>query len=169
MTETHAPPQRETWRDWMPAGAPDPEVLSRDELLEELAERGVKISEYTLEHYRRNGILPRPVRQRHGGVTQAVYPMWFVPAIRSIKRQQASGRTLEQIAPTLRTWALSGIRWRDPLAEPITEARAALGELLKAYGIRDGGVLRVTYTDDAGEVRVQEEWPVVPEMLSVKE
>lgn len=167
MTEARVRPKHETWRDWMPEGVPEPDVLSRDELMEALAERGVNISTHTFDHYRRVGVLPRPVRQHYGGVTQAVYPAWFVPAVLSIRRQLAAGRSLEQIKPTMRAWALKDVRWRDPLEVPIAEARSALAELLRAYGIRDGGVIRLSYTDDSGEVRLQEEWPVIPEMLNL--
>lgn len=159
---------QETWLDWMPPGVPEPELLSRDELLEALHARGVEITRFALEHYRRKGVLPRPVRRRHGGVTQAVYPAWFVPAIEHLKQMQESGKSLDDIKPWMRTWGLSTVSWKDPLAEPIANARAALSELLKANGIVDGGVLRVVFTDDDGTTRLEEEWPVTPAMLNVK-
>lgn len=158
----------QSWRDFMPSDSPMPEVLSRDELLEALRDRGIEISPYTLEHYRRNGVLPRPVRQRHGGVTQPVYPVWFIPAIEHLKQLQAEGKSLEEIKPWMRSWALSTVQWGDPLAKPTAAARASLTELLQAHNLNAGGVLRVAFVDDNGVTRFEEEWPVTPEMLSVK-
>ncbi len=115
--QEEAEAQRATWIDWMPEGAPDPELLSLPELLGALHERGVTITQYTLDHYRRIGVLPRPIRRRHGGVTQAVYPSWFVPAIAHLKQLQAGGKSLEDIRPLMRAWALSTVQWHQrPMA-----------------------------------------------------
>ncbi len=148
---------QQTWVDWMPEDSPDPGVLSRDELLEALHERGVAITKYTLDHYRRNGILPRPVRRRHGGVTQAVYPSWYIGAIAHLKQLQNAGKSLEDIKPWIRTWALSTVRWGDPLDEPITRAQAALQAVADAvHDPRITGV-RVSFVDDAGDERFRHE------------
>ncbi|MDQ3540812.1 MAG: hypothetical protein M3440_09005, partial [Chloroflexota bacterium] len=69
-----------SWRDWMPEGAPDPPLLSHDELIQELRNRGVEVTAATLEHWRRNGVVPRPVRRHHNGKTRPTYPSWIVPA-----------------------------------------------------------------------------------------
>lgn len=154
----------QTWLDWLPEGAPEPQVLSLPELLEALRDqRGIEITPYTLEHYRRNNILPRPISRRHGGVTQSVYPMWFVDAIAYLKDMQAQGKSLEEIKPWMRSWALVGIPWSDPLAEPRINARTALTALVRAHGITAGGVLRVTFTDDDGNEAWSADWPVIPE------
>ena len=31
--DTETKPKHETWLDWMPEGAPEPDVMSRDELI----------------------------------------------------------------------------------------------------------------------------------------
>jgi hypothetical protein len=156
-------PKPQTWLDWMPPGAPEPQVLSLPELLEALREqRGIEITEYTLEHYRRNNVLPRPVRRRHGGVTQAVYPAWFVDAIAHLKDMQAQGKTLDEIRPWMQSWALSTVDWKAPLDEKRIDARNAMTTLLRAHGITAGGVMRVTFTDDDGN-EWSDDWPVIPE------
>jgi len=154
-----------TWRDWMPAGAPEPQLLSLPELLEALHDQhGIEITSYTLEHYRRQGVLPRPIRRRHGGVTQAVYPFWFVGAIAHLKDMQGKGKSLDEIKPWMRSWALSTVPWTDPLAKPTADARAALTALVRAHGHRSGGALRVSFTDDDGHEVWKDDWPVIPDV-----
>lgn len=154
--DTKAKP--ETWLDWMPEGAPEPDLLSRDELLEALRiERGIELTPASFHHYRKIGLLPRPIRRRHEGVTQAVYPDWFIGAIAHLKHLQERGRTLEQIKPHMRVWALSGIRWQDPLKQDLANLDAALRDYAKRYmektdlGGRNINMIRVTFFDDDGE------------------
>jgi DNA-binding transcriptional MerR regulator len=149
-----------TWLDWHPEGAPLPPLLSHEELLEELHEQGIDISPYTLEHWRRTGILPRPVRRAHEGAVRPVYPAWFVPAITHIKQQQRDGKGLDEIrdaiGPLLTMWALNALLWRDP---DLDAATAALDMALREYArasqgwLRDKGVIksiRVTLIDGDG-------------------
>jgi hypothetical protein len=161
--EKTATTPKETWVDWMPKGVPMPALLSLPELIEALRdEHGIEITPYTLEHYRRRGVLPRPIRRRHGGATQAVYPAWFVSAIAHLKEMQAGGKSLDEIGPWMRTWALSTVQWADPLAKPTTDARAALTALVRVHGIRSGGVLRASFVDDDGREAWADDWPVSP-------
>ena len=62
-----------TWRDFVPTylPPPPPRLITRAELLAELAEAG--ISERTLRHWEKVGALPRAVRQWHDAAVQAVY------------------------------------------------------------------------------------------------
>ena len=152
----------ETWFDWMPLGAPDPPLLSLPELLEALRDqRGIEITPYTVEYYRRQGVLPRPIRRRHGGVTQAVYPIWFVDAIAHLKTMQNAGKSLDEIKPWMKVWALSPVPWSDPLAKPTADARLALTALVRAHGHNSGGVLRVSFTDDDQCEAWVADWPVI--------
>ncbi len=97
---------RETWRDWLPPGAEVPtELLTRDELLERLRHWRVDATEADLRYWEYEGILPRPVRQRHEGATRAVYPSWFPLLVRQLRRLQREGFNLGEIAVRLRTHA----------------------------------------------------------------
>jgi len=159
-TDTSGKTAKPTWLDWHPEGAPLPPLLSHDELLEALRERGIDISPYTLEHWRRNGILPRPVRRAHEGAVRPVYPHWYVAAVTHIKQRQSDGRGLDEIrdaiGPLLTMWALSALPWRDP---DLDAATAALDMALHEYArasqgwIRDKGVInsiRVALIDEDG-------------------
>jgi DNA-binding transcriptional MerR regulator len=160
---TTAKENRATWLDWVPEGTPEPQLLSLPELLEALRdEHGIEITPYTLEHYRRQGVLPRPIRRRHGGVTQATYPVWFVSAIAHLKDMQRQGKSLAEIKPWMRAWALSTVQWADPFAKTTTDARAALTALVRAHGHHAGGVLRVAFVDDDGHEVWATDWPVPP-------
>jgi hypothetical protein len=162
-----------TWLDWMPEGAPIPDLLSHEELLDELHERGIDISSYTLEHWRRNGILPRPVRRPHLSAVRPVYPSWFIPAIAHIRQQQANGKGLDEIrdaiSPLLTMWALSAVQWRDV---DLDAATAALDMALREYArasqgwLRDKGVInsiRVSLLDDGGNELDYHDVPYSPD------
>ena len=123
---------RESWIDWMPPGSPIPELLSHDELLKALHDRGVDVSPVALEHWRKSGVLPRPVRRWHNGAVRPVYPAWLIGAITHLRQLQEAGKSLEEIAPIMRSWAATPVPWKDPLAEPIAAVRAALLSLTHA-------------------------------------
>ncbi len=151
-----------TWRDWMPAGAPEPDLLSHDELVHELHQREIDVTPATLEHWRRNGVIPRPIRRRHQGNTRPVYPGWLVDAIVQLRELQDAGRSLEQIAPIMRARALSTVSWRDPLSDAIAEARAALTKLATAEE-PNAATVKITYLDSNGNpLPAYHEFPVSP-------
>ncbi|MDP9470571.1 MAG: hypothetical protein M3Q71_07875 [Chloroflexota bacterium] len=100
--ETTPKAKPETWLDWLPAGAPEPELLSRDEVLARLQERGVDVSSSDLRYWEYAGVLPRPIRRWHQGATRAVYPGFAVPLIADIRRRQRSRVPLDQIGPQIR-------------------------------------------------------------------
>ena len=146
--------RHETWVDWMPPEAPASQLLSHDELLEELRARDITVSAATLEHWRRNGVLPRPVRRAHRGSVRPVYPYWFVPAIQHLRELQAEGRTLEQITPVMRAWASTSVMWTDPLAQPTAVLQGALQEYANALQGWDRsdeiGSVQLNFFDDNG-------------------
>lgn len=141
--------KRETWLDWMPEGAPMPDLLSHDQLLEELHSRGVDLTSASFQHYRQRGVLPRPIRRRYEGVTQAVYPDWFIPAIEHLRRLQSEGKSLEEIRPWMRSWALSSVLWSDPYARELVALRGPLRDLARAVG-SEVNTITVTLTDHDG-------------------
>ncbi len=138
-----------TWRDWMPPGAPAPQLLSHDELIDELKDWGVDVTAATLEHWRRNGVIPRPIRMHHNGRTRPVYPAWIVPAIVHLRQLQDAGRTLEQIAPVMRAHAINSMQFHDPLTDTLAELDAALRKLADATQ-PDAAIATVTFHDETG-------------------
>ncbi len=96
---------QQSWADWMPEGAPAPtRLFSRDELLLALKEQNVELNPATFNYYRQRGALPRPIRRRYSGATQAVYPDWMVDAVVYLRKLQDQGISLEEIGPHLRAW-----------------------------------------------------------------
>ena len=96
-------PARETWRDWLPPDAPEPELLTREQLVARLREAGIDADVSDLRYWEYHGILPRPVRQRHDGATRAVYPDWFVWLVGLLREYQGrDNKSLQEIGPALR-------------------------------------------------------------------
>jgi len=151
-------PAKPTWLDWHPEGAPLPELLPHDELLARLRDRGVDLSSTALEYYRHRNILPRPIRRRYEGLTQALYPDWFVPVIQAIKDMQTQGKSLDEIrdaiGPVMTMWAINTVPWEDPLAAPTATVNTAIREYVAALQPWEHGgeirMARVTFFDDVG-------------------
>lgn len=97
--------KRETWRDWMPEGAPEPELLSRAELLDQLKAWRVDATERDLRFWEYEGILPRSIRRSHNGAVRAVYPKWYAYLPRRVRTWQRLGFSLEQIRRRIRAYA----------------------------------------------------------------
>ena len=62
----------QTWRDWLPPGHPEPPLITREELLAALAQRGVALPARTLQRWEAAGTLPAPIRRRHDGATRTL-------------------------------------------------------------------------------------------------
>jgi DNA-binding transcriptional MerR regulator len=166
MPETTPKAPKETWIDWMPENAPDPGILSFPELINELRQQGVDTASSGLEYYRKIGVLPRPVRRRYEGVTQAVYPSWFIPAIKHLRQLQGQGKSLEEIKPYMRSWALSTVQWRDPLAAPLNALDGNLRSFARHAAAMLGlagelNTITVTFTNHDGDEVYRHEIPVV--------
>ena len=146
---------RETWRDWLPPGHPEPPLITRDELLETLARRGQAVGERTLQHWERVGALPSPIRRHHGRVSRALYPAWYTEVVAAMPRRGAGAGPLAQLRPLLRArfeqtaqqashveparqghpmavtirWALQGLP--EPREIDLEASVAKLGELIE--------------------------------------
>jgi len=172
---------RETWLDGLPddvRDTPPDELYTREEVLGLLGDRGIDVNEVTLVFWEKSGILPRPVRRRRDGAPRALYPPWAVDAIAHLRDLQAQGRSLEQIAPLMRSWKLTAVEatdratlrvlehavvWKDPGFGPMNDARTtllALGQALGLDVLRIEGIT-VTYHDN-GDHPMHEETLTVP-------
>jgi len=137
----------------MPAGAARPgldDLLTRRELLEEVRKRGHAVSEGSLRFWERTQLLPRPVRRHRDGAGFALYPSWAAPAVTHVAELRAAGKTLEQIAPVMKAWAVGPVLWRDDEARPRAAAGAALAALARVLGIVEAASAEVVYRDGEG-------------------
>ena len=126
MVAAEAPPKpkRETWRDWLPDGAPEPEareLLTRDEFLNALRDRDVPITTSMLVHWERAGALPRAVRRWQDGAPRALYPEWLIRLAALIPSLQERGLPLREIGTHLRD------RFRDSANVDASAGNLALG------------------------------------------
>ncbi len=98
-------PAGETWRDWLPPNAPEPALLTREELLAELRAQGLDdVTERSLRYWENQGVLPRPVQQKRDGTFRAIYPRWYPRLVEQVRRLQRHGYSLQEIRLRLRRW-----------------------------------------------------------------
>lgn len=113
--EAPAKANRETWRDWLPEGAREPEeLLTREDVAARLVDLGIPAKPSDLIYWHTAGVLPYPVKRRHTGATRALYPDWYVPLIRELRTLQHEGYKLPEIAPRLRTTARLMLAYDNP-------------------------------------------------------
>lgn len=159
--------RRQTWRDFMPVDAPMPALLSHDELLEALRERGIDLPSSTLEYYRQQGILPRPIRRRHGGATRPVYPEWMIEAIEYLRMLQDQGLSLEEIKPRMHVWMLGAAAGRETAYEKAVALEAAFRKVAIGVGnLRDlsaADKVTISITDDKGNEVYRHENTLTPD------
>ncbi len=118
MPAETAAANRETWIDWLSEGESEPDyedLLTRDELLEDLRRREIEATDRDLKFWEYEGILPRPVRRWHKGAVRAVYPDWYASLVWEIRSLQRHGYTLEQIRHRIR---VSHWYWSDSTTDP---------------------------------------------------
>jgi len=86
-------------------------LLGRAELLAELKHYHVHppVTESDLRYWEYRDILPRPVRQKHKDKTAAVYPVWVITLVISLRYLQAKHVRLAEIGPLLKAeaWRIS--------------------------------------------------------------
>ncbi len=105
MTGQRGEPQ--DWRDWQPAGAPDPPLLTRAEVLALLERWATRppVDERTLRYWEARGLVPRPTRTVHAGAYRTRYPSWVADLCATIRLWQRVGNTLAEIAGRVRAEA----------------------------------------------------------------
>lgn len=112
----------ETWRAWLPPGAPDPpdeQLMTRAAFVAALQARLPAFTEATLLAWQRAGALPRPIRRRVHGALQLLYPRWLLELAVTIPTLHDEGTS----------WAEIGARLRDAAgAQLAATTEAATGE-----------------------------------------
>ncbi len=132
-TKTPAKPNKATWRDWLPPGAPEPtDLLTRAEVLEQLRRRREDITERELRRWEYEGALPRAVRQGRTGVAR--YPDWYVPLAKHVRHLRRLGFSLDQIRRRSRAYARYVLGINDEPNNPLDEEirSHALGPIVAA-------------------------------------
>jgi len=114
----------ETWRAWLPPGAPEPplaELLTRADILDWLDRRRLAVRENDLRFWEARGVLPRPWRKWRDGAARALYPAWYPVLVRELRRLQRDGYPLAEIGPRLREYLRTDpyltAAWPQPVHE----------------------------------------------------
>src|SRR5215210_5828485 len=93
---------RETWRDWLPPGHPEPSLITRGELLATLARRGLVVTERKLRAWEADGALPAPLWRRLDRAPCPLYPAWYAEVVEAMPRSRTSRGSLAQLRPQMR-------------------------------------------------------------------
>jgi hypothetical protein len=98
--------EQTTWADWLPDGQSEPpQLITRAELLAELAREGVDVPERMLTFWESSGVLPRPVRRWRDGAPKALYPLGWQALVATVRAFQDQGLPLSDIATEVRVRA----------------------------------------------------------------
>lgn len=150
--------KRETWQQWQAPGVIEPPLVTREELLNTLDRLGLNdINERALRFWETKGVIPTPVRRRFNGATRALYPLWMVNLVFSLRHLQSRGFALDALPLQMRvlgwafsraegvladvhdhdqwrTWALPAFPWKGLVNVEMEHAYdAALTDLLRRY------------------------------------
>lgn len=95
---------RETWRDWLPANVADVRLITRAELLDELARDGHPVALRQLRYWEgAGGALPAPWVRSHEGKVQAMYPSWYADVVAVVAlRHKQERRSFAELRPFAR-------------------------------------------------------------------
>ncbi len=158
-----AQPKRETWLDLLPEGAARPsleELMTREEVLEELQRRGVDVTETALVAWEKRGFAPRAIRSRRDNRSVALYPAYAINAIAHLRTLHEQGYTLKQIAPLVRMWADNSILWADPWQSHQAAIRGPLVAFARAVekslGENVAGIRVILQREDGSPLHVHE-------------
>jgi hypothetical protein len=106
-------PKKGTWKDWLPPGAPEPDVLlTRAQFLDRINQRGFDVSEGDIRFWEQRGILPGSVVRwdPEAKAPRAYYPYWMIAPVILLREFQLDGMSLRDIAPRLRIVAEQAIQ-----------------------------------------------------------
>lgn len=130
--------QKQTWRDWENPNEPEPkDVLTRDELVGQLQRWREDVTERDLRLWEYRQLLPRPIRRSHRGAVRVVYPPWFPPLVRQVRRLQRRGHSLEQIKRRTRAFARYVLGVTDDPDNPLDAEIRALANTPNIEGPED--------------------------------
>lgn len=136
---------RETWLEWFPDAEPE---LTFDELDKHIRETGVEpVTAPTLRAWQNTGLLPYPLRRRHGKAQYALYPRAAVKVIEHVRILQGQGLSLKEIRPLVRGIAATR---NDP--DPLN-IRSALIDAARLQANMGGAPITqvtVTFIDSTG-------------------
>jgi len=158
MTSPDTPTsERETWRDWLGPDKPEPDHLfTRDEIAA-MASGIHPVTGDDIRYWEYQNVLPRSIRRGHDGVTRAVYPDWYAPLARMVRRLQRQGLSLADIRPRVRIFAHRIIHM-DLIVKPLDipdDIEAALNALAHRIADQAGSPVReievsITLEDGGG-------------------
>jgi hypothetical protein len=109
---------------WRRAGSPY--LLTRDELVEELARRGYVTSERQIVSWVSYGILPKPERKvpklagKH--LPRALYPAYLIPALQDLLYHARQNTTIAQLRETAPTIVAA---WHEQIGDGLPGAQLA--------------------------------------------
>lgn len=149
---------RASWRDWTPDGYPEPaddELITREQLVEELNRANVKMTARNLRHWEALGILPGPIRRRHDGATRALYAPWVVRLGMIAAAAKTFGSSPEKLGREMRGVAATVIvqaelRKQVATDERIRDAAKALADRYEEYLGERPALVGMTFRRDDG-------------------
>lgn len=164
--ESHPTKHRATWRDWLPEGMPEPTgagLISRHELIADLADRGAGLTARGLQYWENQGVTPRPVIQSHRGAVRAVYPREWLDLLEWAHHESEKGTRLDLIGMLVRfrlsngsAWGIDIERGMQPTIHKAQKAVAGIAEAFRSEGWqgmdRISGARIVLLDDDANEL-----------------
>lgn len=166
--EAPTKPKRETWRDWLPEGAPDPdELLTRDELIEQLRGEGFVVDREDLRNWQSTGAIPYGVNRWDGTATRTFYAPWMLGVVRTLRVMQADGRKMAEIRVHLRD-----LFDRRRSASKAGRVRSASAAVVATVTATSTATVRATaFVSDTAAVRATETatvatFPAVPPDLA---
>ena len=155
MTTSIATKTKQTWRDWLPEGQPEPpQLITRAELVEQLQLEGVNVPERTLTFWESAGVLPRPVRRWRDGSPKALYPLHWQELVQMVRSWQDDGHALQEISEYVRHHATHFLAHKKWAGATYIEAMHALDDLARAAEMDGTGPIsgiEVRFTDTEGK------------------
>jgi len=122
-------PRRETWEDWLPAGAAvSDDLLTRDDLIAALHSIGGDVTADDFRNWQRAGVIPYGTLRWHEEThaTRTFYPRLMVQIIAQLRTLQRDGYKLQEIGPRLRSFAFYQSIMNEP-STPEEDHDARLG------------------------------------------
>lgn len=167
-------PKRITWRTWWPESLPEPkahELLTRDDLVQELHHRGAELPANTLRQWERRGVLPRPEVRSFRGTVQSTYPPQWPDLVEGAWNERQRGTREDivrlMVAHKLASSAAFGLDIPPPLQheqEAVEAAIRAFADVFRAQGWKGSDRItggRFVLFDDAGNEWHEHEFGIV--------